>query len=75
MEATLYTYPLYGKFPSLLGNKLAQVFTYEEFIFVAPMKSKAHGGIVLMGLCDEHGVPAELRYDNTKEDSITGTMM
>ena len=28
-----------------------------------------------MGLCDEHGIPEELRYDNTKEESITGTMM
>ena len=28
-----------------------------------------------MGLCDEHGIPEELRYDNIKEESMTGTMM
>ena len=51
------------------------MFTYEELIFVASMKSKTDGGIGLMGLCDEHGITAELRYDNTKEESMTGTMM
>ena len=44
LKATFYTDPLYGKVPSLLGNKLAQVFTSGDFIFVSPMKSKADGG-------------------------------
>ena len=51
------------------------MFTYKEFISVAHMKLKADGVIGLMGLCDEHGITAELRYDNTKEESMTGTMM
>jgi len=75
LKATFYTETLYRKVPSLLGNKLAQVFPSWDFIFVAPMKSKADGGLGLMDLCDEHGIPAELRYDNAKEEIMPGTTM
>ena len=75
LKATFYIDPLYGKVPSMLGNKLAQVFTSGDFIFVAPMKSKADRGLGLMDLCDEHGIPAELRYDNAKKEIMPGTMM
>mmetsp|Transcript_15996 Transcript_15996/g.23839 ORF Transcript_15996/g.23839 Transcript_15996/m.23839 type:complete len:1130 (+) Transcript_15996:7540-10929(+) len=75
LKATFYTDPLYGKVPSLLGNKLAQIFTSGDFIFVSPMKSKADGGNGLVDLCDEYGIPAELRYDNAKEETLPGTKM
>ena len=58
MKATLYTYSFYGTVPSLVGVKLAQVFTYWEFKFVAPMKSKSDGGLGLIYICGEHGVQA-----------------
>ena len=61
--------------PSLLGNKLAKVFTSRDFSFVVPMKSKEDGVIGLIHICDEHGITEELRYDNSKEESIPGTMM
>ena len=57
MKATFYIYPMYEKLPSLLVNKLLHVFTTRELIFVAPIKSKAYGGIGLMDLCDEHDIP------------------
>jgi len=44
LKAIFYKNPLYVKVPSLLGNKLDQVFTSGDFIFVSPMKSKADGG-------------------------------
>ena len=66
LKATLYTYPLYVKVASLLGNKFAQVFTPGDFILVAPMKSKEDGGIGLTDICNEHGITAELRYDYSK---------
>ena len=66
LNATFYTDPLYGKVPSLLGNKLEEVFTFGEFIFIASMKSKADGGIGLMDICDKHGIVEETRYDNSK---------
>ena len=50
----------------MLGNKLAKVFTSGDFVFVANMKSKEYLGICLMDLCDEHGIPEELIYDNAK---------
>ena len=74
-RAILYTDPLYVKVPSLLGNKPAQVFTSREFILVAPMKSKEHGRIVLMDICDEYRIKAELRYNNYKDGSMPGTMV
>ena len=57
MKATLYTHPLYGKVPSLLGNKLAQVFIYGEFIFIINMKSDSDGEIGLTDLCYDNGIP------------------
>ena len=75
LKATFYTDPLYGKVKSVTGNKLAQVFTSGDFIFVSPMKSKADGGHGLVDLCDEIGIPAELRYDNAKEETLPGTLM
>ena len=75
LKATLYTYNLYGKVTSMLGNKLAKVFTSGYFIFVTYTKSKADGGIGLMDIHDKHGVPEELRYDNIKEESMPGTMI
>ena len=74
LKTNFYTDPLYVKVISLLGNKFAQVFTSGDLIFVAPMKSKAYGGIGHMDLCDKYGVPEELRYDNAKEESIHGTI-
>ena len=58
MKSILYTNPLYEKLPSLLGDKLVQVLNPGDFIFVAPMSSKADGGIDLMDLCDDHGITA-----------------
>ena len=75
LKATIYIYPLYVNVTSLLGNKFAQVFTSGELIFVAPMKSKVDGGIGLMDLCDEHVIPSELIYNNSKEESMTRDMM
>ena len=75
LESTFYTHTLYRKVSSLLVNKLAQVFTSGEFMFVAPMKSKSDGGIGIIDLCDKHGIPAELRYDNAKEESMPETMI
>ena len=66
---------MYGKVSPLLVNKIAQVFTSRDFIFVASIKSEADGGIGLIDLCDENDIPEELRYDNAKEESMTGTMM
>ena len=40
------------------------MFTSGEFVFVAPMNSKAYGGIGVMDLCDEHAITEELIYDN-----------
>ena len=57
MKAAIYTYPFDVKVPSMLENKLVQVFTSGYFIFVAYMKSKSDGGLGLMDLCDKHGVP------------------
>ena len=57
---------LYRKVPSLLVNKLAQVFTSRDFIFVTSMKSEAYVGIGIMGICDENGIPSQPRYDNVK---------
>ena len=74
MKATLYEYPLYGKVPSLLGNKLAQVFNSGDFIFVAPMNPKAYLGIGLTYICDEPGITEELIYDNTKEEPMPVNM-
>ena len=45
------------------------MFTSVDFIFIAPMKLKSYGGIGLMYLCDEHGIPAEVIYDNAREES------
>ena len=39
------------------------------------MKLKVDGGIGLTDICDEHGIPAELRYDNSKEESMPRTVM
>ena len=66
---------LYRKVPSLLVNKLAQVFTSGEFIFIEPTKSKVDGGISLMYLCDKHDITEELRCDNIKEELIPGATM
>ena len=68
MKEIFYTYPFYRKLPSLLRNKLALVFTSGELLFVVPIKSNADGGIFLMGICDNHGIPEELIYDNTQEE-------
>ena len=57
LKATLYTDPLYGKVSSMLGNKFLTSVHFQDFIFVAHMNSKADGGIGLMDLCDEHGIP------------------
>ena len=38
LKETFYTDTLYGKVPPLLEDKLSQVFTSREFIFVAPIK-------------------------------------
>ena len=75
MKSTLYTHTLCRKVTSRLGNKLAQVFTSGNYIFVAPKNSKADGVIVLMDLCDEHVITEELRYDNYKDESMHGNMM
>ena len=75
MKATFYTYNLYRKVPSLLGNKLAQVFNSRNFIFVVPMNSKKDGVIGRIHICDEHGITEELIYDNSKEESMPGTTM
>ena len=56
-------------------NKLAQVFTSRDFIFVAPMKSKSDGGIGLIDICDDHVIPEELRSDNSTEEPMYGTMI
>ena len=39
------------------------------------MKLKVDGGIGLTDICDKHGIPSELRYDNSKEESMPGTMI
>ena len=39
------------------------------------MKSKKDVGTFLLDLCYEHVILEGLRYDNTKEESMTGTMM
>ena len=48
IKSTFYTDTVCGKVPSLLCNKLSQVFTSGNLIFVAPMKSKADGGLGLI---------------------------
>ena len=66
MNETLYTDPLYEKVPSLLGNKISEVSTSGDFIFVVPENSKADVVIDPMDICDEHGVSEEFRFDNSK---------
>ena len=57
LKVIFYTDPLYGTLPSLLGNKLAQVIIFRDFIFVAPMKSKADVVIGLIDLYENYGIP------------------
>ena len=57
LKVTFYKDPLYGTLPSLLGNKLAQVLISRDFIFVAPMKSKADVVIGLIDLYENYGIP------------------
>ena len=44
-------------------------------MYVASMKSKVDGGIGPMDICDEHGIPEELIYNNLEEESMPGAMM
>ena len=74
LKANFYKNPFYVKVPSLLLNKLAQVFTSRKFMYVASMKSKVDGGIGPMDICDEHGIPEELIYNNLEEESMPGAM-
>ena len=56
LKANFYTDTLYIKVPSMLGNKLVQVFISGDFILVASMRSKEYGGIGLMDICGNHGI-------------------
>ena len=58
LKETFYTDPLYRKIPSHSESKLSHLFTFCDFILVAPMKSKSYIGIGLMDICDEDGIPA-----------------
>ena len=75
IKVAFYTDSLYVNVPSYLWGGLSQVFTSRDFIFVVSMKSKADGGTGVMDICDEHGIPEELIYDNAKEESMPGTMI
>ena len=75
LKSNFYIDPFYIKVKSILRNKLSQVFTFGDFIFVAPMKSNSYVLIVLMDLCDDNGIPEESKYYNSREGSITGNMM
>ena len=61
LKSNFYIDPFYIKVKSILRNKLSQVFTFGDFIFVAPMKSNSYVLIVLMDLCDDNGIPEEFQ--------------
>ena len=39
------------------------------------MKLKLDGVIVIINLCDDHGIPEDLGYDNAKEKLMPETMI
>ena len=51
------------------------MFTSGDFIFVASRKSNADRIIGVMDLCNKHGIPEELRYNNVKDESMPETVM
>ena len=58
---------------SLEGNKCAQLFTNNKYVFVYPMVSKSQAGQALQTFIQLVGVPDHLTYDNAKEQVQPGT--
>ena len=59
---------------SLDGNRYAQVFSNKRhFQAIYPMSSKGQAGEALRLFCLEFGIPAELTFDGSKEQTCKGT--
>jgi hypothetical protein len=62
------------KYPTIEGNKYAQVFSNrEQFIVVYPMASKSMAGQTLRCFIRECGIPEELVFDGSQEQNGPNT--
>ena len=63
-----------GRCKSLDGNRYAQVFTNDKFFSkIYPMDSKSKAGDALRVFCEEFGVPQNLTFDGSKEQTGKNT--
>jgi hypothetical protein len=70
LHGKFYTDTMFGQHKSLNGNPCAQVFANKSLFIVAyPMDSKAKAGHALREFINEYGVPEELTFDGSKEQT------
>lgn len=70
LDGKWYTDTMDGRTISLSGNRYGQVFVNKlGFAVIYPMDSKVQAGEALRLFCQEYGVPQQLTYDGSREQT------
>ena len=67
LNCVFYTYTLFVKYKSIVGNTCAQIFTDGGFVQIIPMRSKSEAGTILDRINRDVRVANEIFMDNTPE--------
>ena len=73
-NAHVYTDTMDARVTSIQGNRYGQVFaTKDYFADVYPTKKKSHCGDGLGEFITDYGVPLKMKFDGSKEQTLSGT--